>query len=120
MYKIILIIVLFLFCNACFAQTYAATPENDYSDLYKKIREQLTANNDCLLNNSCDSKISIEFWVNAKGKVSKIKSKLKCEKCYNIDKISSIIAATKWKVACKNGKFVKQKVKVPIMICISR
>ncbi len=70
------------------------------------------------LNNNCDSKISVEFWVNAKGKVSKIKSKLKCEKCYNIDKISSIIAATKWKAACKDGKLIKQKVKLPIMICM--
>jgi hypothetical protein len=120
MYKIIIIIGICLFCNSCFAQTYAATPENGYSDLYKKIREQLTANNDCLLNNSCDSKISIEFWVNTKGKVSKIKSKLKCEKYYNIDKISSIIAATKWKAACKNGRLIKQKVELPIMICMSR
>ena len=118
MYKNILIIVLFLFCNACFAQTYAATPENGYADLCRNIMRGTIINSNCWLNNDCDSKITIEFWVNAKGKVSKIKSKLKCEKCYNIDKISSIIAATKWKAACKNGKFVKQKVKLPIMICM--
>ena len=118
MYKNVVILVLFLFSHSSFAQTYDASPENGYADVYKNIRELITANTDCLLSNDCDFKINVEFWVSATGKVSQIKSILKCKKCYNINKISSIIAETKWKAACKNGKLIKQKVKLPILICM--
>ncbi len=115
MYKIILIIVIFLFYNSSFAQTYAASPENGYSSLYKNIREQLGVNANFTKYN-CSTHINLIFWVGENGKVSDVKIIfVNCEEYYmNINKLSDVITTTKWKAACENGKFVKQKIALPI------